>query len=77
MQLVKEEEPQQRPTNEVSEEGKIYEEPQQTSQDTEVRTVESTDTWMSDVDLSLKEKTPKRSNKGKSIAKKNPLDLQK
>lgn len=51
----------------MSEEGKIYEEPQKNSRDTEVRIVDSIDIEIPDVDLSQKEKTPERSDKGKSI----------
>ena len=57
----------------MSEEGQIYEEPQQTSQDTEVRTVDSTNTKMPDVDLSQKEKTLERSDKGKGLAIQTPF----
>ena len=60
---MQEEEPQQRPTNEVLEEGKIYVEPHQNYQDIEVRTMDSTYTRILDVDLSQKEKTLERSDK--------------
>ena len=55
------EEPQKRSIDEVLEEGKIDEEPQQTSQDIELRTMESKNTEMHHMDLSQKEKTLERS----------------
>lgn len=71
--MGQEEEPQKIPTNEVSEEGKIHEEPQQISHDTKVRTVDSMDIENPDVDPSQKKKTLERSDKWKSIAEQNPF----
>ena len=52
---------------EVLEEKKISEKPQKTSQDTEVRNVDSIDTETLGADLVQKERTPERGDKGKSI----------
>ena len=54
------------------EEGKIYEEPQKNSHDIEVRIVDLIDTKMPDVDLSQKEKTLERSDKGKGLVVQTP-----
>lgn len=70
--MGQEEEPEHVSTNDVSKEGKISEKPQQASQDTEVRTVDSTDIETLGADLSQKEKTPRRSDQGKGIAKLTP-----
>ena len=56
----------------MSEEGKISEQPPKISQEIEVGIVDSIDTKTPYVDLVQKERTPKRGDKGKSIAEKNP-----
>lgn len=72
VQEEQEEETQKISTNEVLEGGKICKQPQQSSQDTEVRIVYSTDTNILGVDLLEKEKTLERSDKGKGIVEKTP-----
>ncbi len=52
------------------EEGKISEQPQQTFEDIEVRTMESRNIETPCIDLMQKERTPKKGDKGKGIAKK-------
>ena len=72
VQTEHEKEPQQVSIDEVSEKGQIGEQPQQTSQDTEVRTVGSTDTKTVGKEPSQREKTLERSDKCKSIAIQTP-----
>ena len=72
VQAMQEDEPQKISIGEVSKEGKIYEEPQQTSQDIEVGTVDSIYTGITNVDPSQKERNLERSDKGNGIAKKTP-----
>ena len=67
-----EEEPQQMTTDEVSKEGKIVEYPQQASQDTEVQTTSSIETKTIEGEPSQRERTPRRSDKGKQVAKHTP-----
>ena len=54
------------------EEGQISEQPQKTSEDTEIRTMDSMETKIPSVDLVQKERTPKRGDKTKGIVEKTP-----
>ena len=72
VQTTQEEEPQNTSTKEVSEEGQISEQPQETFQEIEVRTIDSTDTKTPSTNLMQKERTLKRGDKGKGIGEQNP-----
>ena len=59
-------------TNEVSKEGQLVEYPQQASQDTEVQTIGSIEIETTEGDPSQRERTPKRSDKGKEVVEHTP-----
>ena len=63
--MTEEVQPQQQNSIELSNEGKIPKEPQQTPHNIEVRILAQSNTETPTSNLSQREKTPKRTNKGK------------
>ena len=59
-------------TDEVSKEGKMVEYSQPASQDTKVKTTRSTEMETIEGEPSQRERTPRRSDKGKEVAEHTP-----